>query len=436
MKILLLLASLTITSVASAQNAPESPDDLVNPTAIVSGAGIKVGEGTVFHPTIGVETGVVSNVFYEETGLSNTAGLLRVLAEISTGSLPAQRLAIHNTDATDAEQQSREQGKLQYLASLYASWDQYLSTNDAVTSQGGLGGGLLFKGVANPQKTFSFSFLEHFNRVIRATNFESGEDTNRDINMLALRLNYQPRGRTLGGYLYYRNVVDYFENDRQQFANRFHNSFGLRINHQWLPLTRLYVDSSIGVYTGLGSESTKVDSYPLEAVAGIMTALTLNTTVNARIGYTQGFYSAGTDYATVTGGVQFGYRYSPVGRAMLMYSYDHTDSINANFYRDHTIKLNFDQQFVPFAVNASAELHLRRYENTIVMDVNGNTFRDDAIGAVTVGARYMFRSWIAGVLNYQFSAVSTDFQYDAGGGVIDDPSYLRHELLAGVRAAY
>jgi hypothetical protein len=441
MKKLLIFASLTFGGVASAEDAPDpmSPADLTNPNSVVEGAGVKVGESTVIHPIVGVETGVISNVFYEESGQTNMAGLLRVLAEISTGTLPPERMGIHNRDAIDPAEQGREAGRFAYLASLYGAWDQYLSTNDATQEQGGLSGGVLFKGVVNPQKTFSLSFLEHFNRMVRATNFESPENTNRDLNMINVRLNYQPVGRSLGGYVYWRNLIDYFEDEDQQFVNRFHNTFGTRVNYQWLPLTRLYADVSIGVFTGLGSDSTKIDAYPLEAVAGIQTALTLNTTINARLGYTQGFYADGPDYATVTGGLQLGYRYSPIGRATLMYSYDHSDSINANFYRDHTLKLNLDHQFVPFAVNASGELHLRRYQGieevTGIMGVDGNV-RDDVIGAVTVGARYMFRGWVAAVLNYQFTVVTTDFRYDAGGGVIDDPSYLQHQLLVGVRAAY
>jgi len=57
--------------------------------------------------------------------------------------------------------------------------------------------------VVNPQQPLQFAFSENFSRQIRATNFESNIDTNRDINSLGLRLTYQPTGRSLGGYLYY-----------------------------------------------------------------------------------------------------------------------------------------------------------------------------------------------------------------------------------------
>ena len=172
-------------------------------------------------------------------------------------------------------------------------------------------------------------------------------------------------------------------------------------------------------------------------MTGIQTALTVNTTLNAHVGYTNGFYASGPSYSTLVAGALFGYRYSPLGRVTALYSYDHNDSINANFYRDHLFQLTFEQYFVPFVVFAQPELHLRRYEgtSTIVMGASSDT-RDDTILGATVGVRYSFRDWIVGTLDYHLQDVQTDFRYDAGGGMIINPSYVRHELLLGVRAAY
>lgn len=414
------------------------PGDALNPVALVRGAGIKIGEGTVFQPQLGIETGVVSNVFYESTG-GVTAGLLRILAEVGTGSLPNQRLGVQSAD--DAVNPPGAQstgyadvGDFQYSANLYASWDQYLSTDDRVNSQGGLAGGLLLRGIVNPQRPLQFAFQESFSRLIRATNFESHADDNRDINTLGFRLNYLPPGRSLGGFVYYLNTIDVFERDNLQFANRFLNQLGLQVGWQWLPLTRVFADVSIGYDTGIGS-SRKVNSTPLLASAGIQTALTLNTTLNAHVGYANGFYASGPSYSSVTGGVLFGYRYSPLGRVTATYDYIPTDSINANYYSEHLIQLTIEQYFAPFVVFARPELRLRSYQGTIVMATDGSTTRDDTIFAATAGIRYNFRDWIAGTLDYRIEDDQTDFRYMAAGA-IQDPSYVRHELLLGVRAAY
>jgi hypothetical protein len=425
---------------------PTLPDGLdsssaVNPTASVTGSGVKVGEGTVFHPQIGIATGVVSNVFYQQDG-PVTAGLLRIIAEVGTGSLPSQRLTIRTgeddnatvTQSTGAATTATT-GDFAYSADLYASWDQYLSTNNNVTAQGGLGGGLLLRGIVNAQHPLQFGFQDYFTRVIRASNFESQVDTNRDVNTLGLRLNYVPYGRSLAGYLYYQNTIDVFEANTQQFANRVENLAGLHVNWQWLPQTQVFVDGSAGYYTGIGS-SQKISSTPVTAVGGIQTLLTLNTTLSVHAGYTNGFYSSGPSYSSLDAGVLFGYRYSPLGRVTALYSYSHADSINANFYRDHLFQGTLEHYFVPFVVFARPELRLRHYEGTIVMATDGSNTRDDLIVGATVGMRYSFRDWLAGTLDYQLQVISTDFRYSAGANRTIDPSYVRHDLMLGVRAAY
>ncbi len=417
------------------------PTDAVSPIALVQGGGIKIGEGTVLQPQVGIQTGVISNVFYQNTN-TVTAGLLRLLVEVGTGSLPIQRLNPANTDqgvldagaTPTAPAIQVESGDFQYSANVYASWDQYLSTNNNVTAQGGLGGGLVLRGLVNPQRPVQFAFQDVYSRLIRATNFESQADTNRDINDLGLRLNIVPTGRSLSGYVYYNNTIDVFESSEQQFANRLLNTFGGHLDWQWLPLTAVFLDVSGGYNTGLGS-SDKVNSTPLTAVTGIGTALTLNTTVNAQIGYTNGFYASGPSYSSVTGSLLFGFRYSPLGRVTALYSYNQQDSINANFYSEHLLQLTVEQYFAPFVVFARPEVHFRDYQGTVVMDINGGNTRSDTILGVTAGVRYNFRNWLAGTLDYTLTDVQTDFRYMADRFLVN-PSYVRHELMLGVRAAY
>jgi hypothetical protein len=137
----------------------------------------------------------------------------------------------------------------------------------------------------------------------------------------------------------------------------------------------------------------------------------------------------------VEGGVLFGYRYSPLGRATATYNYSLTDSINANFYSEHLIQGTIEHYFAPFMVFVRPELRLRSYQGTLVVGTDGSTTRDDTIFAATVGMRYNFRDWVAGTLDYHVEDVQTDFRYMAAGQ-IQDPSYVRHELLLGIRAAY
>jgi hypothetical protein len=402
-----------------------APAGIMAPLSIVEGPGIKIGEGTVLHPILGLETGFVSNAFYEETDPVAT-GILRLVAQIHTASLSKQRLAI--PEGNDVPENL---GKHQYRAGLRLSYDFYLSGRDSLQAQGGLGIGASLRGHVLPMSTWSFLYLDNFERVIRATNFESEERTNRDINRIQLGVQFAPEGRSVKGLLHVENVIDYFEDSDQQFANRMQNTVGLSVSWRFRPVTVLFGDLTQGYFTGIG-DSTKVDSYPLTVAAGIQTLLSLKTTLVARVGYTNGFYSSGPNYSSVLGGLQFGYRYTPSGRITGLYEYAHADSINANFYRDHAVRLNIEQQFAPFLLTVAPEVRLRRYEGVTRVIPGGADTRDDLILAVTAGARYNFRDSLAGIIEYRLTSVETDYMTGAMG---DDPSYVRHEIVAGVRAA-
>lgn len=429
-----LVAAVCLVSWAQTLRAEEpaidsfNPESAVAPISVVEGAGVKVGEGTVLHPAFGIETGAVSNVFYEDD-TPVAAGILRLIGQIGTGSLSDQRLT--PTDEQDGGGEVNE-GMLRYRASLRLSYDVMLSGNDVVRDTGGLGIGAAFDGLVNPQGRWAFRFTDDFERLIRATNFETDANTNRDINNLRLVGLYQPEDRSVNGSIYYTNMLDVFERSEQDFANRMDHRFGLRVKWRWLPETQVYADASIGYISGIGSSDAKVSSYPLVAKAGLATLLTVKTALNLEAGYTNGFYSSGPSYSAPLVNAQLAYRLSPLGRIGLSYSLMYQDSINANYFRDHVLRLWVRQAFVPFMVMVQPEVHFRQYNGiTLVM---GPPTRDDVIFAVTAGMSYAFRDWVAATLNYRFSAVQTDYMYSVNG-IVDDPSYARHELLAGLRVA-
>ena len=405
------------------------PNDAVNPVSEVNGNGVKIGEATSLYPQVGLETGYISNVFYTNQNPTGAA-LLRVIIAAGIGSREDARSQPTSTAPSSA---NMEAGAVQFNANAYATYDQYLSGNSDVDAQGGLGGGVLLRALVNPQRPLQFWAIENFNRVIRATNFESAHDTNRDIDTLQLRLTYQPTGRSIGGYLYYSGLLDLFEEQDQRFGDRFDNTLGLRVNYRVLPLTEIYADVSEGAFTGVGDSYTKVTSFPFAAVAGVNTYLTVKLLLIGRLGYQKGFYQSGPDYSNVLGGAMLQYVYSPTGKITGMYDYIHTDSINANFYRDHSFQLWLEQEVPPFLVYVAPQVRLREYDG--ITAVMGPPTRDDTIVAVWAGVRYSFRQWLVGTLEYRLTSDQTDYRYNPGGGLMD-PSYVRHEILLGVRAAY
>jgi hypothetical protein len=405
------------------------PDDAVAPITTVEGPGIKIGEGTVLHPAFGLEGGYTSNVFYSATNPQG-AGVLRAMAQLSTGTLGPMRMAA----APDSE--AAVEPGLQYRASLRASYDALLSGESIIRDTGGLGVGATFHGVVNPAGAWTFGVDEDFSRIIRAANFETSTNVNRDLNAFGVNLLWHPVDRAVSGYLYYNNTLDIFEQNQGIYPDRFMHRFGIHPQWKIFPETQVFVDVSAGINTGLGT-TPKDTSFPLIAVAGIQTLLTLNITLAGQIGYTNGFYTNGSpSYSAPTGGAELGYRYSPFGRIQLNYSWQYADSINANFYRDEVISALLVQEVRPLVLEVQPELHFREYDGIATLIPGAVDTRDDTIVSVIAGVHYVFRNWIAATLDYHFADVSTNYRYPATAmGEPFNPSYVRHDILLGVRVA-
>ncbi len=402
---------------------------------VVEGAGVKVGDGTVLHPVLGIETGVVTNVFYEDGSEGRrVAGLLRIIAEIAAGSLPSERLQAPSEQDASTE----NYGDFAFRVELSAQYEEYLSSVDAVQAQRDIALAALARGLVFPKRTWQFAFSEEFRRENRPVNFESSDNVDRDLNRIGLELRFRPEGRTVTGALRYSNVIDYFEDESQHFANRISHTVGAQAGWQFFPVTRGYLDASFGFVGGLGSASTRPDSNPVQLKLGLATALTVKTSLHGRIGYSRAFYETGPDFSNITGSLQLGYRFSPQARFAAIYEYDFHDSINANFYRDHAAKVRFDTRRDRFAFGAGAEIRFRLYRG-VIQEVMGGTSEDrsDVIFSTPLSAVYNFQNWIAATLDYRFTLDHTDFRYNAApGDMPDNPSYQRHSLMAGVRAAY
>ena len=424
------------TSTASAQAQLGASGELSAEGAIVEGAGIKAGEGVLIHPSVGLETGFLSNVFFTENN-EEAAGILRLLAELHIASLNEARMQGSSPDGAETDG-----GEFQFRGGVRLAYEEYLSGNDLVQAQRDLGIEADIRGIVFPHGTWVFAFSDEFSRVTRPTNFESSSNIQRDVNRLGLFLRFQPGGRALQFTARYQNTVDYFERDSQQFANRLQHTFGLRAAWRWLPVTQFYFDGSIGIFDGLGGDSTKVRSYPLRLVVGTQTAITVNTTLAAEAGYGRGFYESGPDYNSYLIGIDGGWRYSPLGRLRLLYRHELADSINANFYREHQIRPSIEQQIDRFTLTAAFDVRFRTYEGIILDSTimpNSDT-REDTILSAELGARYHFREWLAATFDYRFVRDDTDFRYTINNGgmgtITDDPSYVRHEVFVGAMAAF
>src|SRR5690606_3395881 len=126
---------------------------------------------------------ILSNVFYEESDINNS-GVLRLLAQVGVASLGEARM----TPTAEEGEGAPVQGSFEYRADLRLSYDLMLTGNDTVSETGGLGIGATLVGVVNPRGNVVFEARDDFARLIRAANYETTANTNRDINNLRLTL--------------------------------------------------------------------------------------------------------------------------------------------------------------------------------------------------------------------------------------------------------
>lgn len=409
---------------------------------VVEGPGHELSEGTVIHPRVGFETGVISNLFYEEDDVVVTP-VVRLIAGFAIS--PQVNVVSSEQDLILSDEDSAgndDPPELDFRLGADVFLNTYPSSNERARDQSDFGGSVDGKVTVFPEGTVSFVARERFARDIRPRNFEgAGIDSNlnRDINNLMLGLVYQPGGRTIRLGVRYENTIDRFESSDSSFGNRLQHLIGARAQWKLLPITMLSLDASLGFFGALGDGELngvpyKNSSNPLRVEVGIASAITEVTTVRGHVGYGNGFYSSGENFANVIGGVEFGWRYSELGRVRASYEYGFQDSVNANFFRDHAIRLRLDQQLGMIVLDGELSARLRGYRG-IPAVIMGPPSRDDTILAAKVRAHYLLRDWLALVGNFLAVSDETDYRYFAVTEM-DDPSYQRLEVSAGVQAAF
>jgi hypothetical protein len=254
-------------------------------------------------------------------------------------------------------------------------------------------------------------------------------------------LTLQPGGHALQTSAIYENTIDVFENKNVLFPNRIAHVGHLREDWTFFPYSKAYFDGSIGFYSGLGStsEMRKSSSTPVRAILGLDTNITPTIVFHGWGGVAKGFYDRGDDYLTPVGAVGLAWDYTEHGRTYAQYRYDFTDSINANYYRDHAFKLGLSQQVGPVVFDGTAEMRLRRFHTLLAapeLIPSNPDIRDDVLFEGIARAAYALSDWLSLTATYRYTLDNTSERYMLTSGAINDPSFVRQEVVLGVMAAF
>lgn len=406
--------------------------------AVVEGPGVQLGEGTVFHPSVALETGIVSNVFYEADD-PVSAGLVRLIGAFSIASQTHQpegeMEAGVEVEGEPVEEETPPQ--VDFRVGGQVILNGYVSDKETVRDQSDVGVGLDGNVTFFPKGDFALTLDDSFLRDTRPRNFESTGNLNRDYNHFTGGARFQPQGRTISVGARYENVIDRFESDEASFANRIHHIVAARGEWRLFPYTKFFLDASLGFFSQLegGAAAYKPDSMPLRIQTGVGTALTEVTTLRAYIGYGNGFYDSGPNFSNVIGGAEFGWRYTEYGRLILTADYNFHDSLQANFYRDYSFLATLQQQLGLILGAIDGGVRLRGYRG-IPAAIMGPSERDDVILFGTVRAAYLLRDWLAITARVEATVDSTDYMYTAGTAGMVSPEYTRVDAFIGVSAAF
>lgn len=441
------LAYVLVEAPARAQDAT-SAESLDAPSAAQptfwQGGGVKLSEAMFFHPHFDLQTGYQTNVFYQAD--SDGGGLVgSPLMRIGVGGLVQSES--NRGEAVAAEGSATAGAKLAFRGDINLTWNQYLSGDYNVSQHSDLGLGLLLDLKFLPDNPLSFLVRDGFTRAVTPPPAWSPEDFDRDKNDLTLGVLYKPGGGAIQGSATYTFGVDIFERSALgNMTNRLQHTFALGAKWQWLPKTQFNFDFSLGIVDSAGdSVGLKSDSMPLRVTVGTSTLITPTFGTVIKIGYGNGFYSAGPSFnsylATVEGRVAIG----PMLRVAFGYGHEFQDSLLGNYFVDHAIYGRASTQFGGRTqLRGKLELRLRDYDGVPAMVGDamlcGNSAcstsdRTDVIARLDLNGDYQINEWLFGGASYSLYSDTTDF-WTASLGRTDAAGFVWHEFLVRASAKF
>ena len=137
----------------------------------VEGPGVQVSPGTVLHPNVGAEAGVINNVFFEESASGPvTSGVLRISAKLDLASAK-----VEPEETLPDEEPGKEPAAPTFVfrAGLAAAYEEYLYyDNPSTTAQRNLTFDTQAHLQVYPAGTWSFLADDRLRRDVRPRNYE------------------------------------------------------------------------------------------------------------------------------------------------------------------------------------------------------------------------------------------------------------------------
>lgn len=385
------------------------------------GDGIRLGEAMVLHLGMGVGVLWDSNVFYQANGASNSFELmLSPSFDLTNDPRTARR-----TIGFDLH------GGLDYV--------EYLSPDANIVKhrQFNVNAGVLASFFS--QNPYSFSIFDNYVRSTQPPYTNTSGNFDRDTNELGFRVNLAPGGGRLVFNIGYIFGIDYFERVPLTDFNLQSHRFALRASWKFLPKTAVYIgaDETINHYVtnppALGV--IHPDSYPFHVEAGIQGLITVKLTVNAWVGYGNGFYVSGPSPNTAVGGLSLSWKPTMLSTGVIGYQHDFQNSLLGAYYDLDRAYLSWTQLVWRFTGFVRFEYTNERFKG--VPMVQGTTDGTDNYITLNVRVDYPFKDWLFGSVGYDLYFNKSDRMLLAmPPAVIVPVDYVRNVVYLKLTAAY
>ncbi len=415
------------------------------PPVIGRESGLHSGE-FVLHPAVGVQGHYDTNLFngnvqeYGNAPVSATSIRIR----------PSLSLQNDLSSNTAFNFNSSGEGRV------------YLSDNKNVTAQDGIGGAANLDLTFGQKKAISFSMFEHFNRVLRAQNWDTIASLNSNNNDVGGRIEFHPGDHPERRPFVIAAIGSFGIQRFEEFTAGNANTLRTRLTGSWrfLPKTAAlvdlgwdfmnYVDSTSS--TSLVKMGLSQNSKPFRAKVGMAGALTKRVTVDVGGGWGLSMSEGPSTYSGYLASLAIGLRPAEATRVTVGYNHDFRTSFYGTYASFHRASISLLQRFgkiVDFkGAFGYSYVTFGPYVPTIgvngtPLSVSAGTRHDNQLDA-TLSASFDVSRLLAVDLGYALRQVITGYKVclndctvvSNANRVLDVGAYQAHEIFATVTVRY
>jgi hypothetical protein len=389
--------------------------------------GIRLGDALVLHLSLGTEFQYDSNVFYTASNQTG-AFTLRLYPQFDLTNRP------RGGDRRQIEFDFH--GGFNYL--------EYLTSDTSVSShrQFGVDAGLV--AAFFTMSPYNFAIFDNYVRTTQPPYTQTSHNLDRDTNELGLRVNLAPGGGRLTFNIGYRFGIDFFEPQELKEFDLFYHVFDVRASWKFFPKTAVYIAASEGIYQYQHPGTPPhPNSYPFHIIAGMQGLITVKLTVNAWVGYANGFYVSGPSPNTAVGGLSLTWKPTLLSAGTIGYQHDFQNSLLGAFYDVDQAYVSWSQQIWRFNGFLRFSYANQRYQGIFIPaggtsgpQAETNVNRVDNYITLNVRADYKLKDWLFASVGYDLQANVSNGQLDLGVAGLVPVDYTKHVVYLRLSLVY